>query len=147
MVYYPTFYVMGRTTKDAQGRIIVYQGEVIGAQVTWQNTGATSYAPKMRLDLRRTATIPYPMPSWQEGEWAQCAAVAAGGQGTCVVTSIPIPSGTIGPGTQWEPGVTIDVKIQVLGIEGPSWQEDDIFVVGEEVPVAIISVTPYVVEG
>ena len=43
--------------------------------------------------------------------------------------------------------MTIDVKIQVLGIEGPSWQEDDIFVVGEEVPVAIISVTPYVVEG
>jgi hypothetical protein len=139
--------VMGRTTKDALGRIIIYQEEVIGAGVTWQNTGATSYAPKMRLDLRRTATIPYPMPSWQEGEWVQCAAVAPGAQGTCVLTSIPIPSGTIGPGTQWEPGVTIDVKIQVLGIEGPSWQEDDIFVVGEAVPVEIVSVTPYVVEG
>jgi hypothetical protein len=127
--------VPDRGLTDDQGRIIVCGDDVITVQVLWRNLGATSKAPRMQAGMRRTGLTA----SWvREGPWVQCDAVAPGAQGSCVLQTDKIP-------TDWGAGVTIDVRVNVEGV-GIVWQQDDILVIGEEVPVNITGVSTYVVE-
>jgi hypothetical protein len=122
-----------RGLTDDQGRIIVYGGDIVNAQVLWRNLGAESHAPRMRLDLKHTLTP-------NEGSWVQCDTVTPGAQGACSLTSIPIPD-------DWGAGGLIDLRLMVDGIEGTVWEQNDTLVIGEEVPVNITGVSTYVVEG
>lgn len=112
---------------------IVYGGDVIAATVTFKNNALTSVIAKMRLDMRVSGFAA----TWIEGLWKTAPAVAGLGTGTVILEAVPIP-------TDWGVGATIDLKIQIEGKQGPGWQLDNGFIIGNKLDVTLLTVTPYV---
>jgi hypothetical protein len=92
-------------------------GQTAAAIVVWRNPQATAWGPRLRYDLKRGGLTE----TWIEGPWTDADPVPPGEAGeTEVRCQVP---------ADWN-NTYVAAKLQVLGITGPSWQADEVYVIG-----------------
>jgi len=95
---------------------IIAGKQYVEAAVILKNISSYPMSSRIRVDIK-PSELPYRIPTWVEGNWLSFS-LSGGEQKTLYPQSVTVPG-------DWEEGTTVYTKIQIEGIEGPSWDNSD----------------------